>query len=70
VYGYYGDATVPAARRQEVIARLDALGIRNRRDWVEKLPRKIYTAEQEGRRDPADDGRLFVPRLHFRAFKP
>jgi hypothetical protein len=70
VYGYYGDATVPASRRQEVTARLDALGIRNRRDYVEKLPRKIYTAEQEGRRDPSEDGRLFVPRLHFRAFKP
>lgn len=70
VYGYYGDATVPPARRQEVVHRLAAIGIRSNRDYFEKLPRKIYTAETEGRRDPAPDGRLFVPRLHFRAFRP
>ena len=70
VYGYYGDATVPAVRRQEVIDRLAAVGIRGSRDYFEKLPRKIYNLEQEGQREPSNDGRPFVPRLHFRAFKP
>ena len=70
VYGYYGDATVPPARRQQVVDRLESIGIRSNRDYFEKLPRKIYNLEQEGQRRPADDGRPFVPRLQFRAFKP
>lgn len=69
VYGYYGDATVPAARRQEVVDRLDAIGIRSSRDYFEKLPRKVYNLEQEGQRTPTGDGRPFVPRLHHRAFR-
>jgi hypothetical protein len=69
VYGYYGDATVPPARRQQVVDRLAAIGIRSNRDYFEKLPRKIYNLEAEGQRAPADDGRPFVPRLQFRAFK-
>jgi hypothetical protein len=70
VYGYYGDSTVPPARRQQVVDRLAAIGIRSSRDYFEKLPRKIYNLEQEGQRLPAADGRPFVPRLQFRAFKP
>jgi hypothetical protein len=70
VYGYYGEATVPAARRQEVTARLESIGIRSTRDYFEKLPRKIYNLEQEGQRAPKGDGRPFVPLLHHRAFRP
>jgi hypothetical protein len=70
VYGYYGDATVPAVRRQQVVERLESIGIRSSRDYFEKLPRKIYNLEQEGQRLPASGGRPFVPRLQYRAFKP
>jgi hypothetical protein len=70
VYGYYGDATVPPARRQAVVDRLESIGIRSSRDYFEKLPRKVYNLEQEGQRAPKGDGRPFVPRLHHRAFRP
>ena len=61
---------MPAVRRRQVVERLESIGIRSNRDYFEKLPRKIYNLEQEGQRLPADDGRPFVPRLQYRAFKP
>jgi hypothetical protein len=70
VYGAYWQATVPAGRREEIVARLDGIGIRNEAEFKEKLPRKTYSATVNGPWRPTDPARLFAPRLAFRAFRP
>jgi hypothetical protein len=70
VYGVYWQATVPAGRREEIVARLDGIGIRNEAEFKEKLPRKTYSATVNGPWRPTDPARLFAPRLAFRAFRP
>ena len=70
VYGPYWQATVPAGRREEIVARLAAIGIRDEGQFREKLPRKTYAATIEGPWRPTGEARLFAPRLGFRAFRP
>jgi hypothetical protein len=70
VYGAYWQATVPPGRREEIVARLASIGIRDEAQFKEKLPRKTYTATVEGPWRPVGDARLFAPRLGFRAFRP
>ena len=70
VYGAYWQATVPAGRREEIVARLEGLGIRDEAQFKDKLPRKTYTATVNGPWRPTGDARVFSPRLAFRAFRP
>jgi len=80
VYGVYGQATVPAGRREEIVARLASIGIQDDAQFKDKLPRKTYAATVHGPWRPtapypeggrrAGEARLFSPRLAFRAFRP
>jgi len=80
VYGVYWQATVPAGRREEIVARLASIGIQDDAQFKDKLPRKTYAATVHGPWRPtapypeggrrAGEARLFSPRLAFRAFRP
>jgi len=70
VYGVYSGATIPPRRRQDVIDRLARIGIRDEGQFVEKLPRKTFTAIIEGPWRPTAEPRLFVPPLSAQAFRP
>jgi hypothetical protein len=71
VYGSYWQATVPASRRAEIMARLASIGVDDEEQFKDKLPRKTYTATVHGPWSPIPtEPRLFAPRLAFRAFRP
>jgi len=72
VYGFYSGAIMPASRREAVVEHLRVMRIQSADEFIQDLPRRTYMAQMRGQYDPTNEseGRLFVPRLHFRAFRP
>jgi hypothetical protein len=63
LYGRYASATIPAARRQAVAARLEVLGVRAGDQPRQRVRALVAEAKEEGRRRPTSDGRVFFPLL-------